>query len=257
MTPLNLLTRAWRQRFDGIGPLLLKGDSELLGLSHVVMQRRSWNAAAREQPFARSDARFHLSLMPQPFFGDLKRARVFVLVLNPGLKRIDYFSELRVREYRDALVGNLRQHLDRDFPNIWFDPRFAWHSGASYWNRRFAPIVDEFSEELGSRLKALSFISKSVAVLQLVPYHSARFKLPDRVNLESTRLAVNFVSRELRRRAKRGEVALVVGRQTDRWNLGDAPKLKYHTRTAYLTRETREELLGFLRDLLRGDCLDR
>jgi len=36
------------------------------------------------------DRRFHLSLLPMPYVGDLERADIFLLTLNPGCKVSDY-----------------------------------------------------------------------------------------------------------------------------------------------------------------------
>ena len=47
--------------------------------------------AADELMGDRNDGTFHLGLLPTPYMGDLQRATIFVLTLNPGLHPSDYF----------------------------------------------------------------------------------------------------------------------------------------------------------------------
>ncbi len=52
--------------------------------------------------FGGSRKRLHLSLIPQPFCGNVYSARVVILALNPGLNPLDYFGEYCVSS---QLVG--------------------------------------------------------------------------------------------------------------------------------------------------------
>ena len=84
------------------------------------------------------------------------------------------------------------------------------------------PPSERFEETFGiPGTEALSFFAKSVAVVQLVPYHSRKFGLPDTIvdNLVSARLARAFVSKVLVPRALAGESLIFVARQTRSWNL--------------------------------------
>ena len=58
-----------------------------------------------------TDHRFHLSLLPVPYVGDLARADIFLLQLNPGFSLSDY-QELRVPSFKRHLERNLRQELE-------------------------------------------------------------------------------------------------------------------------------------------------
>jgi hypothetical protein len=56
-----------------------------------------WLEAYRSLDYCAShDRRLHLGLLPQPFFGDLRRASIYVLLLNPGLGPDDYYDEYEV-----------------------------------------------------------------------------------------------------------------------------------------------------------------
>jgi hypothetical protein len=50
-----------------------------------------------------SDDRLHLSLLPIPYMGDLRKADIVVLLLNPGFEYSDYWAETKMPEYRNRL----------------------------------------------------------------------------------------------------------------------------------------------------------
>jgi hypothetical protein len=68
----------------------------------------SWDDFLKASDFSKDDHRLHVSLIPQPFFGNVDSARVVILTLNPGLNPIDYYAECFVDQYRRALLENLR-----------------------------------------------------------------------------------------------------------------------------------------------------
>lgn len=71
------------------------------------------------------DQHFHLSLLPVPYAGDLARAEIFLLQLNPGFSLSDY-HELRAPSFKRRLERNLRQELDgEEFPFLFLDPEFC------------------------------------------------------------------------------------------------------------------------------------
>lgn len=93
-------------------PFVLDGDRTLIdttrGPESVIF--RSWPAVYHAPDFgARGDVRLHLGLIPQPFFGDLRHASIYLLTRNPGLSPTDYFGEYQVPGFRAALEANLRQ----------------------------------------------------------------------------------------------------------------------------------------------------
>lgn len=241
--------RAWADFQPSEDVNVLSGDDLLLrpdiSARHTVLFR-SWDRFIGQDDFGVRDSRLHLSLLPQPFFGDLSMASVFVLTLNPGLHPGDYYAEFLVPEYKDAAVKTMRQQLNSRFPFIWLDPRFSWHAGFSYWHGRFASLIDAFMGDLRiSRREALTFFARSIATLEMLPYHSISFSLPQRImeQLRSVQLARSFVSDVLVPRAKAGEVLLIAARQGAAWSLPDNPNAIVYTgsetRAAHLTPQTR------------------
>jgi hypothetical protein len=240
---------AWAKFEPQNRPYVLDGDEVLLRpgvIEHHVILHHSWESVINQPDFGSRNARLHLSLLPQPFFGALSQARVFVLTLNPGLHPNDYFAEFCVPEYRKAAVDTLKQRMNGHYPFLWFDPRFSWHSGFAYWHGRFAGLIDSFAHDLAlSRVEALSYFAKSVAIVELLPYHSDSFGLPGRImkRLRSVRLAQSFAAEILAPRAHEGEVLLVAARQGRAWGLSEHEHIVIYNgaenRAAHLTPKSR------------------
>jgi len=107
--------------------------------------RCNWQEAFRAPDFcAPGDNKLHLSLLPQPFIGDVKNASIYILELNPGLGPSDYYGESEVPEYHDALLANLQQDFSKsDLPFLFLDPKFAWHGGFDWWHGKLAKVIEE------------------------------------------------------------------------------------------------------------------
>jgi hypothetical protein len=86
---------------------------------------RRFIASRRFDP---EDRDFHFSLLPSPYVGDVCRADILLLLLNPGFKPADYYAEWNVPEFRDRVVRNLYQRFEGvEFPFLLLDPQFCWH----------------------------------------------------------------------------------------------------------------------------------
>jgi len=148
-----------------------------------------------------SDSHLEFSLIPVPYAGDLARADIFVLQLNPGLDFIDYWAECCRPEFKMRLESNLRQRFsDVEFPFLYFDPQFCWHGGFTWWERKFREVASEIAKLKfrGCYFDALRDLSRRVAMLELIPYHSISFSdhrvLP---HLPSAKQAQMFARGEL------------------------------------------------------------
>jgi hypothetical protein len=166
---------------------------------------------------------FHVGLLPQPYFGNLETAKIFVLTLNPGLSAAGYYSEYTIPVFRNALENSLRQEsFDEDFPFIFLNPDFAGYGGFEYWHKRLRTTLEWLAEKVGSYREALSQFSKRFAVLELIPYHSEksdRHKRQILSNLRSSSLAIDFVHQDLLPRAHRSEILLIAVRARTHWRL--------------------------------------
>lgn len=169
------------------------------------------------------DSRFHLSLLPSPYVGDLRNADIFVLSLNPGLSFEDYYAEMCVPKFREHLKKTLEQDLDGvQIPFIFLDPEFCWHGGFRWWERKLRDTITMIAvRKYGGRyLDALRDVGKRLASLELIPYHSARFgahslsrKLP------SARKIKCFAKAALLQNANPGDKTVIVTRKADEWDL--------------------------------------
>lgn len=199
-------------------PFVLPGDAVLLEKRHerrrCVLDLRQYLA---DPNFGSRDKRLHLGLLPHPFAGRIDSAPVVLLCLNPGLNPQDYFGE-----YQFGFDAIRRRNLVQGPLMPWLDPQLSWHSGFKYWHAKFAGIIDEVRRRRRiSRLEALRFVGEEIALLQLVPYHSASFGLPRRLveQLESVRLARTFLNDVLLPRARNGKALVVCTRAAKRWRL--------------------------------------
>jgi hypothetical protein len=158
-----------------------------------------------------------------PFLGDVRRASVYVLLLNPGLGPHDYYAEYEVPTFKAAVLANLRQDFSDNTERFLFlDPRFAWHGGFAWWHGKLVGVI----EQLANRWKvafaeARTRLATHLACIELFPYHSANFRDRDRwlSNLPSVALARSFVHEVVMSRVRSGEAMAILTRQARLWNL--------------------------------------
>jgi len=165
----------------------------------------------------------HLGLLPVPYKGNLAKAKIIILLLNPGFEPIDYFAEYESKAYRKAIIKNIKQkNFDNKYPFLPLNPRFLWTGGGRYWSRKFAEITEEImiKKRCGYQ-QALSHISKRVAIIEYVPYHSSQFSMSNKIirKLASPKMAVDYVKNVLGPKAKKGEILILVTRKADVWGL--------------------------------------
>jgi hypothetical protein len=171
------------------------------------------------------------------------------LLLNPGLAYSDYL-ELENTAFREAVEYTLRQDFSRtDFPFIWLNPEFCWHSGFKYWEEKLRGIIKRIAEQKfnNNYLHALRDLSQRIAMVELVPYHSYRFG-PDSLakSLSSARAARKYIQETVVPLAQAEEKTLIVTRRVRDWEIKDHPHEKEiiiyngsEARGAHLTRNTK------------------
>ena len=185
----------------------------------MVAKYRSWRKATGAPDFCKSDdKRLHLGLIPVPFLGDMLNASIYVLMLNPRLGPGDYF-EYKVPSLRRALIANLRQkRIPGVMPFVCLDPRFAWHSGFGYWDRKLKRVMEALAASKGMSLAdARSTLGSKLAVVQLVPYHSAASN-QKALQLSSVDLAKDFVRRRVAKRVRAQKAIVIAARKVEIWN---------------------------------------
>ena len=195
-----------------------------------------------------NDHRLHLSLFPFPYCGNLASAKIVILLLNPGVSYTDYYAETHVRACRRRLELNLRQSFDGiEFPFLWLDPEFCWHGGFTWWEKKLRKVIRKIAEKkFENRYRdALCHLSKRLACVELVPYHSPSFRGHALIDeLPSVKAAKQFVSDVLVRAAKRGEKTIIVTRQNTAWGLPARMTKNLKNLVIYEGGQTRGASLG-------------
>lgn len=170
-----------------------------------------------------TDKTLHLGLVPIPYIGNLRRASVFILMLNPGFSPGNYYAEQYSAEYRETLKRNLYQENSNDrYPFFALDPRFAWHPGFQYWHRRLRGLARALAlkDDIDYQ-DALAVLSKHIACLEYVPYYSKSFGLPIPIQrkLSSIRAIKEYVHEYLVSRARMGHATIIVTRSAKKWEI--------------------------------------
>jgi hypothetical protein len=141
--------KAWANWQPKCAPYVLGPDGPVLDTARsreaIVNIKGSPQAYSAPDFGGQNASRLHLGLLPQPFLGDLRRASIYILLLNPGLGPTDYYGEYEVPSYRKALQANLKQRVDKDsVPFLFLDPPFAWHGGFGWWHAKLGSVILRF-----------------------------------------------------------------------------------------------------------------
>ena len=160
--PATDLLSAWRGMSLTKPPYILAGD-EIEDYCHPY---RCFEDYIADPNFAyASPKKLHSGLIPIPYGGDILKAKIYILTLNPGFGPHDYYAESHDTAFRNARIQQLRQQrLDKAFPFMGLNPSFSWHS--KYWATRLGDIVHMLRKQKKvSYKKALSLLSQSIACL--------------------------------------------------------------------------------------------
>jgi hypothetical protein len=222
------LIEFWRQ-CDLAGPIFPHPKDrgvllESANRRHVQAEPTDFKGFLQSEHFGNSeDIRLHLSLLPIPYCGNLDTADIVVLLLNPGLTVIDFYAETRVPAFRDRLKRSLAQDFEgTEFPFLWLDPEFCWHGGFRWWEQKLRAVIATIAEERfrGRYLDALRDLSRRLALIELVPYHSQSFgsaRIFDQ--LPSVEAVRTYARGPLAGAASRDEKTVIVARQEGAWGI--------------------------------------
>ena len=215
------LLDAWKSVAHSRAPFILKGDGAALGSEGILWNSLDESAFLDSDQFLRKSDQFFMGLVPQPYLGRVLNASVYILMLNPGFSSLDLYAESNEKAFKSALL----EQLDGTRPNLYMDPRFHWTGGFQYWTGKLSRHVDKLGEIFARKpSNVLSFIADEVAILELVPYHSARCPLsPGSMRrLESVRLMREFFAEYVLPRCANDECSVVVSRGAGVWKASPA-----------------------------------
>jgi hypothetical protein len=122
-------------------------------------------AIAAHNAAARPEHRFDLSVLPEPFIGS-PVAPVVLLNLNPGMDLRDHALHAQP-SFAEAVRRNL-SHAASDVPFYLLDPAFDG-PGRAWWASHLRELIAATS---------LRDVATRVLCIELVGYHSSKFKAP-------------------------------------------------------------------------------
>jgi hypothetical protein len=244
------LVEAWRA-FSPKRPYIMQGDEAILDGSKktgpIFSAHDSFEGYTGGDNYQDlASTKLHLGLLPVPYSGDLEKAKIFILMINPGLGDLDYIAEGRIRDYREALDQTRSQDrriLDSQFPMMFLNPQFSWTGGGKYWIQRLRSFITQQKEaQKCSMADAMSHLSRRICCIEYLPYHSAKFKKGKFLHsLKSTRLITEFVHNDIVPRAQRGDVGIIV-RGQQYWQIPEGENVVIlkgpHARGSHLGIET-------------------
>ena len=223
------LTQFWR-RCDLEAPPYCHRDDRLAPgrVQQGVASYADYVRAFKDNRLA--DTALHLSLLPQPYHGDLESAEVIVLLTNPGLHPSDYFAEDVDPEFRQSIIRTIRQEMRS---HMFLDPKWAWTSGFTWWEKKLRGVAQIVAREKfkGNYSRALADLARRVACLELVPYHSASYR--PTADLASTKAVRRFAQEASRDRT------IVVTRAVKDWRISKGPNV-----ISYDAKQARGASLG-------------
>ncbi len=164
----------------------------------------------------------HFNLLPEPYVGDIKNATIYILLLNPGFSIADYYVESK-DDLRQSILNSIKQEFkDEEYPLIWLNPKYLWTPGGQWTERKLKDLICHVKEtnENYSYSDALKHVSKKVAIIQLVPYHSKSFGLGKRMmKMESVNRIKKFVKNDIIKKAEKDKACIIQTRSISEWNL--------------------------------------
>lgn len=138
--------------------------------------------------------RIHTEIMPAPFMGNVLEAPILLLLSNPGFdeeeERKDFYNHYR--HYWENEIQH--KHSIPDLPLFCLEENYIEYS--DYWQKKLNYLIQATSKEK---------VAKNIAILQLFPYHSKKFKLiPKRISggyLETQNYNYYLVKKAIERKA--------------------------------------------------------
>jgi hypothetical protein len=213
---MNALVKFWKVPLRGNRLIHPKDEAEVGSAIEFSGSSMTARQFIKSELFGHErDKTFHLSLLPSPYMGNLDKADIFIVLLNPGLGLSDYITEEDPK-----LVRLMRRVITQSFTGISFpfinlDPDHAWSAGFVWWEKKLRSIIRVIGKEYDlTYYETMKHFAGRIAAIELVPYHSLRFgsgrllkKMP------SAQTAIEYINNTLVPKAARGEITLIVTRK--------------------------------------------
>lgn len=109
--------------------------------------------------------KIHTQIMPAPFMGDVHKAPIVILLLNPGYTKeedkVGYYSK-----YKEWWKNEV-QHIqtNSNFPFFALDEEYS--KSSTYWEVKLKPLTLIFDKER---------VAKNICNIQFFPYHTEKYR---------------------------------------------------------------------------------
>lgn len=173
--------------------------------------------------FDRDRWAIHKDLRPVPYLGDLRRADIVLLLLNPQVHLDDYLTNADER-FRARLEDTLGQP-NREFasPCLALDVAYWWTSWFRWYEPRLRePVLEAARYRKCSYLEVLSELAQRTAILQLLPYYGNQGgSIPMRIinSFDSSKYAREAAAEIIRTSADQDRF-VVMWWAAEQWGLG-------------------------------------
>jgi len=211
---MNDLIEFWKKL--GVNKKPYQHPSDKKHLKNLCVNEKNYKSYVSSDQYWKGSTSFHTNLLPIPYVGNLKTAKIFIVLLNPGLNVIDYYSEDTL-EYQCELIKNLYQEkLNTKYPFVFLNPKFLWYSGGRFWRNKLKHYIIKTKKTTGKSYEdSLSFVSKKIVALELIPYHSINCNSNSVIKkLDSTAEMLRFINEYVIPKTKINQCCLIITRAT-------------------------------------------
>ena len=114
LTAQEELVRAWRLFYktklrEKQRPYILKGDEGVLQPKRYLNYRNYHECLKNIDHVYKQASKFHLGLLPMPYSGNLQKAYIYLLNLNPGFSPGDFYEEATSKKLIEEKIRELTQ----------------------------------------------------------------------------------------------------------------------------------------------------
>jgi hypothetical protein len=174
---------------------------------------------------------------PQPFYGNIKNASLYFLMLNPAYDDIEV--PVDTKAIQNAWKKQYNQTESR-YPFLPFNPDL-YPNGHRYWynrktkNGKFAPVIRALEHKGYSPDEAFAWIGKNVCDLELFPYRSNNTGMSkeERILLPCGVPSVKLITDFAREIAKDKSKLIIVLRAASAWDLSGSNVINYPETTRH------------------------
>jgi hypothetical protein len=123
------------------------------------------NAVLSFNESAEKEHKIHFEVLPQPYAGNPKTAKVYLLNLNPGFDENDEFYQNNLKSFKSANFDSLTFKNNIGF--YFLDDRFRETPAYKWWYKILGGVIKEWGIE-----KTI----EGIMCLELFGYHSVNYK---------------------------------------------------------------------------------